>query len=64
MRMNLDTNTKVRFSAAKALGNLGKQADSAVPALLKSLEDRQQSVRRATSEALGKIAPERATKPE
>lgn len=48
----------VRRQAAMELGDMGKEAEKAVPALLKSLKDSDAFVRRYAAQALGKIAPE------
>jgi HEAT repeat protein len=45
----------VRVEAAMSLGSLGKAASSALPALEKSLQDPNASVRNAANEAIGKI---------
>ncbi len=44
-----------RWRAAEALGNLGSEAESAVPALVGALRDRSADVRWRTAEALGKL---------
>jgi eukaryotic-like serine/threonine-protein kinase len=46
-----------RWRSAEALGNLGNDARSAVPALVQLLDDRQEEVRWRAAEALGKIGP-------
>jgi HEAT repeat protein len=45
----------VRLEAAKALGNIGPAAESAIPALTKALQDAGEDVRKAAAEALEKI---------
>src|SRR5579871_6679404 len=46
---------KVREKAAKAMGEMGPQAEAAVPALLAALEDSEPPVRSAAIQALGAI---------
>jgi len=53
-----DSKPYVRRSAARALGEIGPGAKSAVPELVKSLSDNNSNVRRCASEALGKIGPD------
>jgi HEAT repeat protein len=50
-----DKNWWVRKTTAEALGNIGPDAESAVPALTKSLQDADDNVRKAAAEALKKI---------
>lgn len=47
--------SKVRREAALALGNIGKNAQRAIPSLLEALNDKSPDVRWRASEALGKI---------
>jgi len=47
-----------RWNAAHTLGQLGPQARSAIPHLVKSLEDRVPEVRYFSAQALGRIGPE------
>jgi HEAT repeat protein len=49
---------EVRRSAAKELGELGKEAAPAVKALITALKDDDGFVRRFSAQALGKIGPE------
>src|SRR5262249_7331325 len=54
---------RVRASAARELGRLGKSAVAAIPALVKALRDKEMEVRREAVSALGlvgKEAPSRA----
>lgn len=53
-----DSVPSTRASAAKALGNLGAGASSAIPSLCSLLKDEDHVVRRVAAEALGKIGPE------
>jgi HEAT repeat protein len=50
-------NTYVRRRAADALGHIGSEASSAVPALTEALKDRHSEVRASAASALEKIAP-------
>ena len=50
-----DDNPNVRYSAADALGNLGKSSDDVVSALLKAMGDKDSSVRYYAASALGRI---------
>ncbi len=49
-----------RWKAAEALGNLGRDARGAVPALAAALRDRNDQVRWRAAEALGKLGPDAA----
>ena len=49
-----------RWKAAEALGNLGREARGAVPALAAALRDRNDQVRWRAAEALGKLGPDAA----
>src|SRR5712692_10902377 len=48
---------KVRFEAAKSLGELGSNAEKAAPALTEALNDPEAKVRHAAARSLGKIGP-------
>ena len=50
--------TYVRALAAEALGQMGPEAKTAVPALTEMLDDRVADVRRSAAAALGKMGPE------
>jgi HEAT repeat protein len=52
-----NADSDVRRAAARELGELGTEAQPAVPALSKALRDRDTFVRRYAAEALGKIGP-------
>jgi HEAT repeat protein len=53
-----DSDDNVRLLAARALGRMGPAAAAAVPALQKATGDVESDVRRAATEALGKISPQ------
>jgi serine/threonine-protein kinase len=52
-----------RWKAAEALGNLGEEAQPAVPRLIEALADRSEVVRWRSAEALGKIGGAKAVGP-
>jgi HEAT repeat protein len=52
-----DDSPKVREEAARTLGYMGPTAESATPELNALLEDREEAVRNAAKEALGRIQP-------
>lgn len=52
-----DANPQVRRQAARALGQMGPEADTAVPALTAAVQDTSPEVREAAVQALGKIGP-------
>ena len=54
-----NANPDIRFTVAKALGNIGSEA--AVPALTQALQDKDENVRMATAEALDKLGPDAQT---
>jgi HEAT repeat protein len=56
-----DGDNEARRSAAKELGEGGKQAKEAVPALIAALKDRDMFVRRFSAQALGAIGPDAAS---
>lgn len=56
--MQLAGNCICRWNAAHTLGQLGPQARSAIPHLVKLLEDRVPEVRYLAAQALGRIGPE------
>ena len=51
----------MREKTAEALGEIGPEAASAVPALIEALRDPKAGVREKTAEALGEIGPEAAS---
>jgi HEAT repeat protein len=53
----LDKNIGIRKLTADVLGRIGPHASAAVPALIRTLADRDPDVRRAAKEALGKVDP-------
>jgi len=53
-----NANTSLLLSAIEALGRIGPEAKEAVPALIKTLEDKDWNVRVCTAWALGQIGPE------
>ena len=53
-----DKDAVVRLSAALALGEIGPEAKTAVPALTELLKDKDSNVQWAAARALGKIGPE------
>ena len=57
MAVLADENNWVRWYAVEALGNMGAEAASAVPALLPLLEHQDALTRRRAVEALGRIGP-------
>jgi HEAT repeat protein len=52
-----DNSAKVREEAARTLGYMGPTAETATPELNALLEDREEAVRNAAREALGRIQP-------
>jgi HEAT repeat protein len=50
-----DADAQVRWSAAEALGEMYKSAESAIPSLIPLLNDPDERVRRSTAEALEKL---------
>ena len=52
-----DPNVNVRNAAAAGLGQMGAQAESAAPAMLQALNDRDGTVRVHVIVALGRIGP-------
>jgi HEAT repeat protein len=52
-----DSNQKVRFSAALALGNIGPAAKDSVPALIDALKSNAGGLRQTAASALEKIGP-------
>jgi len=52
-----DPDRSVRAGAAQALGNIGRYAYPAIPALIRVLKDNDSTVRFHAIEALGKIGP-------
>ncbi|NEQ20796.1 MAG: HEAT repeat domain-containing protein, partial [Microcoleus sp. SIO2G3] len=54
-------NKQVRWRAASALGEIGAEASSAVPALTMALQDEDEYIRRIAAYALGKIGLEAAS---
>ena len=61
MELLQDKNGAVRLAAAWALGKIGPDAKTAVPALTKLLKDKRSDVRRAAAFSLGEIGPEAKT---
>ena len=51
----------VRQAAAVALGGIGPEAKTAVPALTDLLNDKERAVRHAAASALGNVGPEAKT---
>ena len=54
-------NASLRQAAARALGQIGPQANSAVPALVELLKDKEVLLRWAAAKALGQIGPKAKT---
>jgi HEAT repeat protein len=50
--------TRLRQEAARALGDFGADAGSAIPALVKALEDEEEPFARAVSDTLARIGPQ------
>jgi len=57
-RLLAEGNVQERRAAGRALGNIGREAKSAVPALIKALEDKDREVRDWATRALGCIGSE------
>ncbi len=58
MSLAKDKDPKLRIGAIRALGMIGPEAKTAVPALTELLKDKEARVRMASAEALVKIGPE------
>lgn len=56
----LEVNAEVRASICKAIGNIGAEAESAIPELMACLKDIDENVVCSAAEALGKIGPKAA----
>lgn len=52
-----DADPEVRRQAARALGQMGPEAEPAVPELTQALSDKEATVRLAAAQALGRIGP-------